>query len=272
MAIVTISRGTMSGGRKLAEMLAARTGFRCLSREIVIKASDEYGLPESKLFEAIQKSPSLFQKLTYERESYLASIQAALCEYAMGDNLIYHGHAGHFLLEGIAHVFRIRILADMPYRIKAAMEQFNFSTREAEKYIQRIDKERLKWTQFLYGRDWRSPELYDVVFNIGHVDLDFVCDMVVHALEHPRFQATPLSVKALQDLLTGSRLRAKLARTAGVRLERLDIRADGGYVLIQGKVKSQRLIEEILKAASEVPGVEHVEDKMQIDYRSYGIE
>jgi len=68
MAIITISRGTMSGGEKLANMLCEELNYKCISREIIIKAADDYGVEEYKLFEAINKSPSIIHKLTFERE------------------------------------------------------------------------------------------------------------------------------------------------------------------------------------------------------------
>jgi cytidylate kinase len=272
MSIITISRGTMSGGKRLAEMLTERLGYLCVSREIIVKAASEYGVPEKKLMEAIGKSPSIFQKLTFERERYLAYIQAILCEYARDDNLIYHGNAGHFLLPGVSHVLRVRLLAEMPFRIKAAMEQFDLSEKDAVKYISKVDKERVKWTRFLYGRDWRSPELYDLVFNLGQASLGFACEMVVHAVGQPEFSATPQSTKAINDLLLASRLRASLASIQNIRLDLLDIRADDDIVTIRGKVKSREILDEILEVADGTPGVETVENKIQFDYRNYRVE
>jgi cytidylate kinase len=272
MAIITISRGTMSGGKKLAEMLAEKLGYRCISREIIVKTADEYGIPESKLFEAIKRSPSIIQKLTFERERYLAYIQATLCEYAKDDNMIYHGHAGHFLLEGVDHVLRVRIVADMIDRIKATAEQFKFSDKDALKYIEKIDRQRVKWTKFLYGRDWTSPELYDIVFNLHGMDLDFACEMIQHAVRQPRFRTTPASAQAMHNLLISSRVRATLAGLPGMRLEKIEVQADGGKVVIRGRTKSKAITEAILEAATEVPGVENVDNQVEIDYRDHNIE
>jgi cytidylate kinase len=272
MAIITISRGTMSGGRKLAEMLAEKLNYRCVSREVIIEAANEYGVPESKLIEAIRKSPSIFQKLTFEREQYLAYIQAILCEYACKDNMIYHGNAGHFLLPGVSHVLRVRLVAEMPYRIKAAMAEFNYTEKEAINYIKQVDKDRVKWTKFLYGQDWRSPELYDLVFNLGRTDLQFVSDLIIQAVKEPEFQATPESQKAMCDLQLASKVRAGLASMHNIRLDLLDIRADDKTVTIGGKVKAPKLLDEILEVANKMPEVEKVENKVRVDYRGYGIE
>ena len=272
MPIITISRGTMSGGKKLATMLAERLGYRCVSREIIVKTADQYGVPEARLFDAIQRGPSILQKLTFDRDRYLAYIQATLCEYASQDNLIYHGHAGHWLLEGISHVLSIRILASAPYRVAAAIEQFGFSRGEAIKYIKKVDRERVKWTKFLYARDWRSPALYDIVFNLEHVDLGFVCEMVQHAIRQPQFQPTPQSTKAMHDLLLASRVRAALARIPNIRLEQIDVKADDRGVVLRGRVKTQAASVASADAASRTPGVEGVENRLEVDYRSYGIE
>jgi len=272
MAIITISRGTMSGGRKLAEMLCERLNYKCVSRDIIVKASDDYGVPESKLFEAVQKSLSIFQKLSFERERYLAYIQASLCEYAKNDNLVYHGNAGHFLLKGISHVLRVRLVADVTYRIKAAMKELDLSEKEAIKYIEKVDKERVKWTKFLYGKDWRSPELYDLVFNLTYTDLDFVCEMVSHAVKQIPFQVTEESARAMENLLIASRVRAALAGLPNMRLDLVGVEADGGKVTIRGRTKSMELTDEIGATAGSVPGVEKVENLTQVDYRSFSPE
>lgn len=272
MSIITISRGTMSGGTRLAEMLSEQLGYRCVSREIIIKAADDYGVPEGKLFSTIQKTPSIFQKLSFERDRYLAYIQASLCEYAKENNLIYHGNAGHFLLEGIAHVLRVRLVAEMPYRIKMTMQQFNYSEKDAARYIERVDKGRVKWTNFLYGRDWTSPELYDLVFNIERADLDFVCEMVSHAVKQPQFQETPESAKAMNDLLLASRVRAALAGISDLRLDRIEVGADGDKATLRGLVRTQEQLDAAAEAADLVPGVEVVNNELQVDYRSYEVQ
>lgn len=272
MAIITISRGTMSGGQMLADMLAKKLGYRCLSREIIIKAADDYGVEEYKLFEAIRKSPTILQKLTFDRERYLAFIQASLCEYAKDDNLIYHGHAGHILLKGISHVLRFRILAGMPFRLKAAMERHKFTEEEARKYIEQVDKERIKWTKFLYGKDWTSAELYDLVVNLDNADLDFACDLVMCAIKQPAFQTTTDSKKMMNDLLIFSRIRAALAQIPQIRLGSLDIKADNGEIILQGKCKSAKILDTILEITTNVPGVTQVINKLNVDYRNFPVE
>ena len=119
MSIIAISRGTFSGGEALAKRVAERLGYQCLSRETNLEAAaKEYGVPAEDLVAAMEKRPPFWQRVLGERTAHLTFVRAALCEQARADNLVYHGLVGHLLLPGIAHVMRVRVIADMDYRIK----------------------------------------------------------------------------------------------------------------------------------------------------------
>jgi hypothetical protein len=49
MAIITISMGSYSKGKKVAEQVAARAGYRCLTREVILDASEHCHIPEIKI-------------------------------------------------------------------------------------------------------------------------------------------------------------------------------------------------------------------------------
>ncbi len=272
MAIITISRGTFSGGAMLAEDLAKRLGYKILSRELILDASKEYGIPEYKLMEAIQKGPSAFQRFTHERERYLALYQAALCEHVVSDNVVYHGHAGHFLLKCVPHVVRIRIIAPMEFRISQLMERQQMSREDAVKYISKVDKQRIKWTRFLYGEDWTSPALYDMVFNLENLTIPFISEMVEHAVKHERFKTTSESQKALEDLLLSSRVRAAIALSPSTRDAGVVVTASGGVITISGKLRSQEEVDEVIAVASKTAGVKKVVNSADLNYRYQDID
>lgn len=52
MSIVTIARGSYSRGKEVAERLAKKLGYECISREILLEASKEFNIPEIKLVRA----------------------------------------------------------------------------------------------------------------------------------------------------------------------------------------------------------------------------
>ena len=109
MSIITISRGSYSKGKEVAEKVAQRLGYKCISRDIILEASEEFNVPEIKLIRAIHDAPSILNSFTHEKEEYIAFIKLALLRYFHKDNVVYHGLAGHFFVKEISHVLKARI-------------------------------------------------------------------------------------------------------------------------------------------------------------------
>lgn len=252
----------------LAEELCTTLGYRCVGREEILhEASQKYHVSEEKLLDAILKKPSALRRFTYDREQYLAYFQAILCEHAKADNMIYHGNAGHFLLKGVPHVLRVRIVAPLELRIKFVMERQQLLRHDAEKYIEKVDRERVKWTKFLYGVDWRSPELYDIVFNLETENIGFISSMIKHAVQHEPFKTTPESQKAMENLALSSLVRAAIASDPDTRDNVLSVQADDGVVTIFGKVKTQDVLDALNRIVQSVPGVREVRNEASLNYR-----
>ena len=72
MSVITISRGSYSRGVEIAEMVAERLGYRCLARDVLIEASKEFNIPEVKLTQALEDTPSFFERFTQEKKKRLA--------------------------------------------------------------------------------------------------------------------------------------------------------------------------------------------------------
>ena len=66
---------------------------------------------------AIHDAPSILERFTYGKERYVAYLRAALMKHIQKDNVVYHGLAGHFFLQEIPHIFKVRIVADLEDRI-----------------------------------------------------------------------------------------------------------------------------------------------------------
>ncbi len=68
MAVITISRGSYSRGKEVAEKVAQKLGYECIAREIILEASEEFNIPEVKLIRAIHDSPSILNRFAYGKE------------------------------------------------------------------------------------------------------------------------------------------------------------------------------------------------------------
>jgi cytidylate kinase len=255
MAIITVSRGTFSGGTSLAECLAGRLGYDIISREVLAEAAVRYGASEAKLAEALEKSPGFWDRFLHDRRRYLAFVQAALAERVSRDNVVYHGHAGQLLLKGVRHVLRVRLIAPIEYRVSQVMTRLGQSREAALSHIDRVDREREQWTRFLYGVDWRDPSLYDMTLSLEHAGLDSACEAIVAMARRPEFQADEASTKAMADLLLASRVRAALARDEATAHAEVNVRADAGVLEIEGRLTDPVLVDDVIGKAGEVSGV-----------------
>ncbi|MGC1404288.1 MAG: cytidylate kinase-like family protein [Thermodesulfobacteriota bacterium] len=266
MAIITISRGTMSGGESLAKCLSERLGIPAVSQEILQEASKRFGISQSLLLQQLEKTKGLIPGPSPDRGRYLAAIQLALAERAQKGPFVYHGHAGHLLLKGIPRVLKVRVIAPLDRRAQKLVETQKISLEEAKKTIEKMDEGRIKWTRFLYNVDWRDPSLYDLVLNLDAITMEMACEMIVCTLNRPEFQESPESQAIIEDFLLASRVKAELAthdRTKGLELE---VRAEKGEIKITGTFQTggifssgkHRIKNDLVEVARLVTGVQKV--------------
>jgi cytidylate kinase len=201
MSIITISRGSYHRGREVAEKLAQKLGYECLSRDILLEASEEFNIPEIKLVRAIQDSPSILDRFTRQKEKYVTYIRAALLKRVQKDNVVYHGLFGHFFLQDIPHVLKVRIVADLDARVADEVKREGISEAKAREIITKDDEERRKWALHLYGADWWDATLYDLVIHLKTITVDDAVDLICQAVQLPGFQTTPESQESINSLV-----------------------------------------------------------------------
>ncbi len=210
MAIITISRGSNSRGREVAERVAKKLGYDCLSRDVLLEASERFNISEIKLSRAIHDAPLILERFTYGKEEYITYIKAALLKYLREDNIVYHGLGGHFFVQNITHVLKVRIIADMEDRIRFKMNKENLSKDEAEQFIKNDDEQRKKWGLALYGIDTANPNLYDLLIHIGKLTTEDAADIICQTVMLNCFQTTPESQKILDDMALIANIKASL--------------------------------------------------------------
>lgn len=264
MSIITVSRGSFSGGMSLAECVANKLGYKCLSREVLTKAASRYGVGEDVLRGALMDKPGMLERMTVERIHYLACIRAALLEEAKDDNLVYHGHAGHLLLQGVPHVLKVRVVAGIEFRIKSAMERNELGREEAIRYIKKVDDERERWTRFLYHVDWRDPSLYGLVINLDQMSQESACELVCKATDLEEYRSTTEWDSLRNDIVLAASLRARVACDAALTGHRhnsdrgVEISSKAGVVTIGGRVDSLVDAENMEKVIRGEAGVKDV--------------
>jgi cytidylate kinase len=267
MPLITISRGSMSGGKDLAECISASLGCPCVGREILIDAASKLGVPQQVLARKMEKGPGLWDRLTLERRIYVIAVQAALAEQIVSGNLVYHGLAGHMLLRGLPAVLRIRLIAPLEARIQTVMERQKLSRQTAEHYIHDVDEDRVRWTRFIYDVDVRDSRLYDLVVNLEGMTISTACNAVLEIVKQPEFEINESVRVRLADFALGCRVKVALATHPASRGLDLEVTTKRGVVSVVGEVPqpimlthaSSRWEQELTQIAGSVEGVQRVE-------------
>lgn len=214
MAIITISRGSLSGGKALAGCLAERLAYPTLGREVLQEAAESMGISEDVFREKFEAAPGLWARMTREREKYVLAVQTALAEWCTRGDLVYHGLSGQFLLKELPGVLRVRLVAPLEMRIKAFLDTHPLmSHSEAEAFIRNVDQDRSRWCRLLYGADVTDPSHYDMTVNLKRLSLESACATIAEAAAQPRYQITDEVETEL--FAFAARCRERLARASG---------------------------------------------------------
>jgi cytidylate kinase len=200
MAVITISRGSYSRGKEIAEKVAAKLDYECISRDLLLEVSKEHNIPELKLVNAIHDAPGILQRLNRKEEKYIAFIKSALLNHLKEDNVVYHGLAGHFFVKDVPHALKVRVLADIEDRVRLEMERKGIDADAARRILEKDDEERRKWSQRLYGIDTAEPSLYDLVVHIKQLTVDDAVDMICECVSKEHFKTSPESQRKIEDL------------------------------------------------------------------------
>jgi osmotically-inducible protein OsmY len=264
VAIVTISRGSFSGGVAVAEAVAERLGVPCISREVVREAAQASGVPEGSLAATLEEPPRFWEKTPGRIPAHLNLVRTALLRRAHAGGFVYHGYAGHLLLSGIAHVLRVRVIAGEAYRVQTAMDDLGMNEKDAAQYVKTLNAQLRKWTKFLYGVDWQDPSLYDVVLRVDRVGVQGAADTIASMTKSPPFAPTDESRKAFADLLLSSEVWAALTGDPRTRSANVRVAADGGDVFITGSADNARALDAIAQVAGAVPGVARVDNAVGV--------
>jgi hypothetical protein len=189
---------------------------------------------------------------------YRIALQGAFCEIAADGKIVYHGHLGHELLPGIRHVLKVLLTAPLEVRINLIKSRENLSQGEARRYIEEIDKARSRRLLSMFGADWRDSSRYDLVLNLGHMELESAKRLIVEAAKLEEYQPTVFSEQQFQDLSLSTRVHAALITSQEFRGSILEVRAESGHVHVSGNLQFWVSEEQVVRVVERVPGVTKV--------------
>ncbi len=262
MAIISICRGTKSGGRALAECLADQLGYPMLGREVAQEAAAQIGAPAKDLQEKLEEKPGVFGRSSLITKLYIAAVRGTLAEAAAAGNLIYHGLAGGLLLRRMPGVLCVRLIAPLDIRVQTLMAEDGMAREAAEAYIRDVDDARARWVRVLYGEDILDPALYDMVMNLETFTISDVCAVLCRTVRQPEFRLSEERLATLEDFRIECQIRLALLEDLGTQTLDLDASFEKGTAIVKGRapiLKPEDVGSRIAEIVRSVHGVETVQ-------------
>lgn len=263
MAIITISHQMGAGGPEIGMALAQRLGYRYVDHELIQDAVRRYGLVEEKLSHLDESKPTLFERFDAETRHYITILQTTLLEFAEADDTVLMGRGGQWLLRGIPHVLRVRVIAPFELRVRqwirrtAELTGETPNQRAAADFVRRDDTERAGRMRYLYEVDIDDPSIYDLVLNTEKLRHDAAADMIERVIRRPEMTTTDAGRAIVAARALASRVQVALAMNPETRRYRITVEAHEGVVTLEGTSALDRAVE----VARGVPGVRDVQTR-----------
>jgi cytidylate kinase len=260
MAIITISHQMGAGGSEIGMGLAQRLGYHYVDQELIQDAVRRYGLVEEKLSHLDESKPTLFERFDAETRHYITILQTTLLEFAENDNAVLMGRGGQWLLRGIPHVLRVRVIAPFDHRVRQWIKRTSEvggeapNQRAAADLLRRDDSEKSGRMRYLYEVDIADPALYDLVMNSEKLRYEAAVEMIEHAVRRPEMATTDAARRVVASRVLASRVQVALATHPETRRYRITVEAQDGVVTLEATAALERALE----VARDVPGVREV--------------
>lgn len=197
--IITINRQVGCGGRDLGRMLAEKLNFLYLNHEIVKAAAKDLGTYVENLEASDEKQNSLWNSLftgfAFGNYEYALNVDVVsdkevhkaqsnfIMNVADEKSAVIIGRGGSYILRDHPRHVSIFLNADIEFRKKRIQEGKSISENEALKYIEKTDKERLKYFKSLTGEDMYNACGYNLTFNIGKLGIEKSLNLIMAYLK-----------------------------------------------------------------------------------------
>ena len=240
MAILTISHEMGSGGAEIGMAVATRLGYTYVDNEELLGRAARYGLAEDRLARLAEDRPTWVERFDAETRQCIMALQTVLFEFAQDDDVVLMGGGGQWLLRGVPHALRTRIVAPFPERVTRLT-----ATLSAQ-----------AWMRYLFDVDLKEPGLYDVLINTAVLSRGAAVDLLADVARRADFSTTDAGRQLVGDRALASQVEVALAGHPDMRRRAIGVEAVHGVVTLE--LSSGADPEVAVAVARGVTGVQNV--------------
>lgn len=198
--IITVEREYGSGGAKIAELLAARRGWKLwdtnLSAEIARRASvDPHAaeLCDERCDPLLHRLFKVFARGSYERslavadapgfdtDHMVALLHRVIEDAASTGNCVVVGRGAPYILRNRDDAFHVFVYASEAEKMRRLLA-LGKKEKDAAELLRTIDHERSAFIKRYFGGDWPTRELYHLMINAQMGD-EKVIETIFHTIQ-----------------------------------------------------------------------------------------
>ena len=262
MAILTISHEMGSGGAEIGMAVATRLGYTYVDNEELLGRAARYGLAEDRLARLVEDRPTWVERFDAETRRCIMALQTVLYEFAQDDDVVLMGGGGQWLLRGVPHALRTRIVAPFPERVTrltatlSAQGQERVTPKTVAQFIRRDDIQKSARMRYLFDVDLKEPGLYDVLINTAVLSRGAAVDLLADVARRADFSTTDAGRQLVGDRALASQVEVALAGHPDMRRRAIGVEAVQGVVTLE--LSSGADPEVAVAVARGVSGVQNV--------------
>ena len=186
--VITVSREYGSGGRYVGRLIADKLGIKFYDKDLIIKLAEKTGLSEEYIekIEEQRTAAAVFDNgfgsgLTNSDELFIKESEL-IKELAQKESCVIIGRCADFILKENKNILKVFISGTMKDKIKRVTKFYGIDEKNAEKEINKINKQRANHYKHYTGNDWLEASNYDICINSDLYGVektaDIICDLV----------------------------------------------------------------------------------------------
>jgi cytidylate kinase len=201
MAVIVVSRSFASGGRELGRLLARRLGYHYVDKSLFQKIAQDLDVSEgtlesfeqgreyrvSNLFSNLFSKNYIqrivgYDKTVVEETEYQESLRKLILGVAKEDGAVIIGRGAHYFLREMENCYCFRLIASLEWRTRYAVEKLGLSLAQAQKVLDRKDKNQAWFHRLVCGEGYDDQLLFNLILNMGLVSVEKAAAIVLSVL------------------------------------------------------------------------------------------
>ena len=187
--VICIGRQFCSGGRQIGKMLAERLGIDYYDAQSLRDKAKEIGIEEG-IFDMFDEKPTRSFLFSVVMDPYaidsavnegkvVEAQRKVMAQAAEKGSCVIVGRRADKILEDDYNVVSIFIGADIEFRVARYLENENVSEKAARRFIERKDRERAAYYNYLGDGKWSRADNYAMCFNTSKMEKEKIVDIIV---------------------------------------------------------------------------------------------